>query len=139
MRPAIRRARQGASLPALTRALKLQKRAARVGFDWGAAAPIVAKLREELDELETALAQDAPALATEEELGDLLFTLANLARHLQLDPETALRATNAKFERRFRAMEAAAAASGRDMASLSLDELEMLWTEAKAAERAADR
>lgn len=126
------------ALPALTRALKLQKRAARVGFDWGAAGPVVAKLREELDELEAALAQDAPALATEEELGDLLFTMVNLARHLEIDPEAALRATNAKFERRFRAMEAAVARDGRALAALSLDELEALWRAAKAAERKAD-
>ena len=125
-------------LPALTRALKLQKRAARVGFDWGAAAPVLAKLREELDELEAALAAGAPVVETEGELGDLLFTVVNLARHLGFDPEAALRATNAKFERRFRAIEAAATAAGRDVAGLSLDELEALWTEAKTAERAGD-
>jgi MazG family protein len=126
------------ALPALTRALKLQKRAARVGFDWGAAAPVLAKLREELDELEAALAEGAAVLETEGELGDLLFTVVNLARHLQLDPESALRASNAKFERRFRRMEIEAAGAGREIGCLSLDELEALWTEAKAAERADD-
>ena len=125
------------ALPALTRALKLQRRAARVGFDWGAAAPVLAKLREELDELEAALGQGAPALASEGELGDLLFTVVNLARHLGLDPETGLRATNAKFERRFRAIEAAAAASGRRVADLDLEEMEALWQAAKRAEAPA--
>lgn len=122
--------------PALTRALKLQKRAARVGFDWAAAAPVLAKLREELDELEAALQAGAPMVETEGELGDLLFTVVNLARHLQFDPEAALRATNAKFERRFRRIEALAARQGRPVESLALDELEALWDEAKATERA---
>jgi ATP diphosphatase len=122
------------ALPALTRALKLQKRAARVGFDWGEARPVFRKLREELDELEAALAEDAPQAVTELELGDLLFSVVNLARHLQLDPETALRATNAKFERRFRAMEATAAHAGRALGELTLDELEALWEQAKRAE-----
>lgn len=123
------------ALPALTRALKLQKRAARAGFDWGAAAPILTKLREELDELEAALAGGAPAAEAEGELGDLLFTVVNLARHLGFDPEAALRATNAKFERRFRRMEALAAATGRSLVDLTLDEQEELWTRAKAEER----
>ena len=122
--------------PALTRALKLQKRAARAGFDWGAAAPVLAKLREELGELEAALAEGAPEGETELELGDLLFTVVNLARHLRLDPEAALRATNAKFERRFRRIEALAACAGRAAGELSLDELEALWEQAKAEERA---
>ena len=123
------------ALPALTRALKLQKRAARVGFDWGAAAPVLAKLREELDELEAALAAGEPAPMAEGELGDVLFTAVNLARHLGLDPEAGLRATNAKFERRFRGMEAGAARRGRTLAGLGPDELEALWAGAKAAER----
>jgi ATP diphosphatase len=125
------------ALPALTRALKLQKRAARVGFDWGEAAPVFLKLREELDELEAALAEGAPQAVTALELGDLLFSVVNLARHLHLDPETALRATNAKFERRFRRIEAAAQAQGREVGSLTLDELEALWQQAKAEERPA--
>jgi ATP diphosphatase len=122
------------ALPALTRALKLQKRAARVGFDWGEAAPVFAKLREELGELEAALAEAAPRGELELELGDLLFSVVNLARHLQLDPETSLRATNAKFERRFRSIEAAAARQGREVGTLTLDELEALWQAAKAEE-----
>jgi MazG family protein len=121
--------------PALTRALKLQKRATRVGFDWGAAAPILAKVKEEIAELEDALARDLPAEERELELGDLLFTVVNLARHLDIDPEAALRATNAKFERRFRAIEAAATAQGREVAAMTLDELETLWVAAKLAER----
>jgi nucleoside triphosphate diphosphatase len=125
-----------ANLPALTRALKLQKRAARVGFDWGAAPPILAKLREEIAELEEAMAPGSPTGERELELGDLLFTVVNLARHLGLDPEAALRAANAKFERRFRGVEAAAAGQGRGAAEMTLDELEALWVEAKAAERA---
>ena len=120
--------------PALTRALKLQKRAARVGFDWGHARPILAKLREEIAELEEALDGDAPLTEQELELGDLLFTVVNLGRHLELDPETALRATNAKFERRFRSIEAAAADQGRAVAEMTLAELEALWEEAKARE-----
>jgi ATP diphosphatase len=122
------------ALPALTRALKLQKRAARVGFDWGAAAPVLAKLREELGELEAALANGGPPLAAEEELGDLLFTVVNLARHLGFDPETALRGTNLKFERRFRAIESAAARQGRELAELGLDEMEAIWAQAKEDE-----
>jgi ATP diphosphatase len=122
--------------PALTRALKLQKRAARAGFDWGAAAPVLAKLREELGELEAALAEGAPESEAELELGDLLFTVVNLARHLRLDPEAALRATNAKFERRFRRIEALATGQGRAAGELGLAELEALWEQAKAEERA---
>ena len=117
--------------PALTRALKLQKRAARVGFDWGAAAPILAKVKEEIAELEDAIDQDLAAAERELELGDLLFTIVNLARHLQIDPETALRATNAKFERRFRSIEAAAERAGRTADDMTLDELEALWAQAK--------
>lgn len=122
--------------PALTRALKLQKRAARVGFDWGAAQPILAKVEEEIAELRDAMAEGAPADERELELGDLLFTIVNLARHLEIDPETALRRTNAKFERRFRAIEASAAAQDRNPADMRLDELEALWVAAKAEERA---
>ncbi len=121
--------------PALTRALKLQKRAARVGFDWGAAAPILAKVKEEIAELEAALADDAPLAERELELGDLLFTIVNLARHLEIDPEAALRATNAKFERRFRRIEAAAAEAGRSVGDMTLNELEDLWNLAKLEER----
>jgi ATP diphosphatase len=118
------------SLPALTRAEKLQARAARIGFDWTTAEPILAKLREEIAECEAAMAtQDQAAIA--EEVGDLLFTVANLARRLGVDAEAAGRAANRKFERRFRVMEGRAAEAGQDMAKMSLDELELLWTKAK--------
>ncbi|MFO1075519.1 MAG: nucleoside triphosphate pyrophosphohydrolase [Geminicoccaceae bacterium] len=120
--------------PALTRALKLQKRAARVGFDWGAAEPILAKIEEEIAELRAAVAEGAALAERELEFGDLLFTVVNLGRHLGIDPETALRATNGKFERRFRAMEQAAD-DGRPLAARPLDELEAMWQAAKAGER----
>ena len=126
-------------LPALTRAVKLQKRAARAGFDWTGAQPVLAKLREELAELEAALAEGATPADRELELGDLLFTVANLARHLELDPEAALRAANAKFERRFRRIEAAAAAHGRPVGELTLGELEAHWERAKAEEQETAR
>ena len=121
------------ALPALTRAEKLQSRAARVGFDWCTPGPILAKLREEIAEFEAAMAAKDEA-AMGDEMGDLLFTLANLARRLGIDPEVAARGANAKFERRFRAMEARAgegAEPQRAMAAMSLDELEALWVEAK--------
>jgi ATP diphosphatase len=122
-----------AALPALPRAVKLQKRAGAVGFDWPAAAPVVAKVREELAELEHAMAsQDEKAIA--EELGDLLFTVANLGRKLKLDPEQALRAANAKFERRFRAMEGMLRAQGQAIEECGLEALDALWAEAKRQE-----
>ncbi|MBY9067825.1 nucleoside triphosphate pyrophosphohydrolase [Hyphomonas sp. WL0036] len=123
------------SLPALLRAEKLQKRAARTGFDWTEAAHIFDKLEEETGEVKDAMASgDADAI--EDEIGDLLFVAANLARRLSVDPEQALRRANAKFERRFRAMEAAAAKAGVDFASLSLDEQEAYWQGVKKTERA---
>ncbi|MBV8185572.1 MAG: nucleoside triphosphate pyrophosphohydrolase [Hyphomicrobiales bacterium] len=118
------------AMPALTRAEKLQSRAARVGFDWKTPQPILAKLREEIAECEAALEAESEA-AVKDEVGDLLFTLANLARRVGVDPEAAARGANAKFERRFRAMEADAAALQRDMKMMSLDELEALWVAAK--------
>lgn len=122
------------NLPALTRALKLQRRAARVGFDWGETQPVLDKLREETAEIEAALAAgDRQAVA--EEIGDLLFTMVNLARRLEVDPETALRACNAKFERRFRRLEAELAARGRRPEDVPLAELDAGWEAAKAAER----
>jgi len=122
------------ALPALLRAYKLQKRAARVGFDWPTAAPVHDKLHEELAELEHAAdAGDAHAVA--EEIGDLLFACANLSRHYGVDPEAALRAANAKFERRFRAMEDAAGENGEDLAAAGLERLEAMWQAAKARER----
>jgi nucleoside triphosphate diphosphatase len=119
-----------AGLPALTRALKLQKRAARVGFDWSDAPPILDKLEEELRELRAELAS-GDTRRIEDEFGDVLFVVVNLARHLKLDPETALRSTNAKFERRFRFIEAQLAAEGRAPDGASLDEMEALWQRAK--------
>jgi ATP diphosphatase len=118
------------ALPALTRAEKLQTRAARVGFDWKTPRPILAKLREELAECEAALNSGSED-AVRDEIGDLIFTVANLARRLGVDPEAAARGANAKFERRFRSMEADAAGTGRDMVAMSLDELEALWVAAK--------
>ena len=125
-----------AALPALARAVKLQKRAAHVGFDWNDARQVIAKLREEIDELEAELEGGAVKYAISEELGDLLFAVANLARHLEIDPEAALRAGNAKFQRRFKAMEARLAMSGRTPAACTLKELEEEWQAAKTAERA---
>lgn len=121
-------------LPALTRAVKLQERAARVGFDWPDPAQILDKLGEETAELREAMASGVHERASDE-IGDLLFTVANLARRLGIDPEHALRATNTKFERRFREMERKAAAAGRGLAELAPDALEALWSEAKAGER----
>ncbi|MFI5014210.1 MAG: nucleoside triphosphate pyrophosphohydrolase [Hyphomicrobiales bacterium] len=118
------------ALPALSRAEKLQARAARVGFDWTTPEPILAKLREEFAECEAAMASKEQA-AIADEVGDMLFTVANLARRLDIDPEAAARGANEKFERRFRAMEALAAGANREMKAMSLDELEALWIEAK--------
>jgi MazG family protein len=117
-------------LPALTRAAKLGRRAASVGFDWTIAADVVDKLDEEIDEFRRALANRDEAQASEE-LGDLLFTIAQLGRHLGADAETALRAANAKFERRFRHIEAALAARGRTPQQTSMADLETLWAQAK--------
>ena len=122
------------ALPAPTRAQKLQRRAARVGFDWPDVAPVLAKIEEELAELRTEMAAAAPRARLADELGDLLFAVVNLARHLEVDAEAALRQTNAKFERRFRAIETALGAAGRKLEDASLAELERLWQRAKAAE-----
>jgi ATP diphosphatase len=123
------------SLPALMRADKLQKRAARTGFDWAEPEPIFDKLDEETQELKEAMASgDAEAIL--DEMGDLLFVAANLARRLNVDPEIALRQANAKFERRFRAMEALASERGQDFTALDLDAQEALWQDVKKTERA---
>ncbi len=119
------------ALPALMRAEKLQKRAARAGFDWPEAGGPAAKVTEEMDELSAA----ASLSERTEEAGDLLFAAVNLARHHGVAPEDALRSANAKFERRFRQMEQFAQAEGKVFATLSLDEQEMLWQAAKASER----
>ena len=121
------------ALPALMRAVKLQNRAAQVGFDWPSAVTVTDKIAEETRELaEAAASGDAAHVA--EEFGDLLFAMANLARHLKLDPEDALRAANAKFVRRFKAIEAGLAARGRTLEEASLEEMEALWQDAKRTE-----
>jgi ATP diphosphatase len=125
-----------AALPALTRAEKLTRKAAAVGFDWPDAGQVVAKIREEVDEVADALASGSRD-AIEDELGDLLFAAANLARHAGIDAETAGRRANAKFERRFRAIEAALTRQGRSLDDADLDEMERLWAEAKRTERGA--
>jgi ATP diphosphatase len=124
----------GVALPALTRAEKIQKRAARVGFDWQTAAPIFDKIEEEISELRAELDGNVPT-RLEDELGDLLFAVANLARHLEVDPETALRNATRKFERRFRRVETLLAESGKTPSGSTLDEMEAEWRRAKAEER----
>lgn len=124
-------------LPEWQRAVKLQARAARVGFDWPGPAPVMDKVREELDEVAAEFARgpvEENHARLQEELGDLLFVCANLARHAKVDVGAALRQANQKFERRFRAMEAQAHAAGQTMAALDLDALEALWQQAKADE-----
>jgi MazG family protein len=120
------------ALPALARAAKLGRRAARVGFDWQEPGQVRDKVIEELAEVDEALAANAPERVTEE-LGDLLFAIANWTLHLKIDPEEALRAANAKFERRFRHMESLAAADGTKLESLSPAAWEDLWRKAKQA------
>jgi len=119
------------ALPALLRAAKVSRRAARIGFDWPDADSVIDKIEEELDEIEDELDGEGPKAALEEEIGDLLFAAANLARKLEIEPETALRRATAKFERRFRQVETLARERGigRD-----LDDLEDLWEEVKRAE-----
>jgi len=124
------------ALPALTRALKLQRKAARVGFDWPAAAPVLDKIAEELQELRAATQANGNTEAIAEELGDLLFASVNLARHLEIDPESALRQANGKFERRFSRIEAWLAETGRTPAQATLAEMDALWERAKTEERA---
>jgi nucleoside triphosphate diphosphatase len=120
-------------LPALTRALKLQQKAGKVGFDWNDPKAVLAKIREEADEIEAELDAGKRAEAAHE-VGDLLFAVVNLARHIDADPERILRATNAKFERRFASIERALAARGKTPAEATLAEMDALWDEAKAAE-----
>lgn len=123
------------ALPASTRALKLQARAARVGFDWPDAAQVLDKIEEEIGEVRHEIVTQAPHDRLEDEMGDLLFACVNLARKLKIDPETALRRGNAKFERRFRSIEADLAADGRTPAQSGLEEMEALWVKAKQAEK----
>lgn len=121
------------ALPALTRALKLQAKASRVGFDWNDPRAVLAKIREECAEIETEIAEGRREKAAEE-VGDLLFAVVNLARHLGADPEAVLRATNRKFERRFAAIERALAERDKTPAQSTLAEMDALWEAAKAAE-----
>ena len=120
------------ALPALVRAAKISRRAARIGFDWPDADSVIDKIEEELDEIEDAINDRAPPAALEEEIGDLLFATANLARKLDIEPETALRRATAKFERRFRRVETLTAERG---IGRNLDALEALWQEVKAEEK----
>jgi ATP diphosphatase len=122
-------------LTALTRALKLQEKASRVGFDWNDPRAVLRKIREEADEIEAAL-DDGEGYAAAE-VGDLLFAAVNLARHLRADPEAMLRQTNLKFARRFASIESALAANGKAPQDASLAEMDALWEEAKAQENAA--
>ena len=126
-----------AGLPALTRAVKLQNRAARVGFDWPSTDDVIAKIVEEAGELNEAR-QHLGEAEVFEEFGDLLFVVANLARHLKIDPEAALRAANGKFIRRFRSIEAALAQRGKRPEDSDLAEMDALWDAAKAAEKAGE-
>lgn len=122
------------TLPALLRAQRVQHRASRVGFDWAEPAGAVAKVREEIAELEAAAGSESRERVAAE-LGDLLFAVVNVARLLDVEPEAALTAATARFQERFRRIEAAAEASGRELRALSPEEMERLWSEAKARER----
>jgi nucleoside triphosphate diphosphatase len=127
-------------LPALTRALKLQQKAGKVGFDWNDPRAVLHKIREEADEIEAALnAGETDTAEAAAEVGDLLFAAVNLARHLRADPEAVLRQTNQKFERRFAAIERALAAKGKTPQDSTLAEMDTLWDEAKASERPVAR
>jgi ATP diphosphatase len=121
------------TLPALTRALKLQSKASKVGFDWNDPRAVLRKIREETDEIEAAL--DGGGSEAAAEVGDLLFAAVNLARHLHADPEAMLRQTNRKFERRFASIESALAAKGKKPTDATLAEMDALWNEAKAEEK----
>jgi MazG family protein len=127
------------ALPALTRALKLQRKAARVGFDWPEAPPVVDKIQEELEEIRTELTAGADAARLREEIGDILFACVNLARHWRIDPEGALRGANRKFETRFRRIESWLAEAGRRPEQASLAEMDALWERAKAEEQSVEK
>ena len=122
------------TLPGLTRAAKLQKRAAKVGFDWNSIEPIFDKLAEETNELKAELAQNATWERVEDEIGDMLFTVVNLARHAEIDPELSIRRANAKFETRFKHMEDAVKLAGESLDALTIERLEWYWTQAKRDE-----
>ncbi len=123
------------SFPALTEALKLQERAAKVGFDWSAPEPILDKIAEEVDELRVAL-RDGDKSKVSDELGDLIFAVVNIGRHVKADPEQALRGTNTKFRRRFNHIEMVLDAEGESLEAASLERMEEIWQAAKAIERA---
>ncbi|ARO23961.1 nucleoside triphosphate pyrophosphohydrolase [Rhizobium sp. S9] len=123
------------SFPALTEALKLQERAAKVGFDWSAPEPILDKIEEEIGELRVALREDDRAKVSDE-LGDLIFAVVNIGRHVKADPEDALRSTNTKFRRRFKHIENVLEAEGETLEAASLERMEEIWQAAKAIERA---
>ncbi|MDK4737453.1 nucleoside triphosphate pyrophosphohydrolase [Rhizobium sp. CB3171] len=122
------------TFPALTEALKLQERAAKVGFDWSAPEPILDKIEEEIDELRVALASGDKAKVSDE-LGDLIFAVVNIGRHVKADPEQSLRGTNTKFRRRFNHIETTLAAEGETLDGASLERMEDIWQAAKAIER----
>jgi ATP diphosphatase len=124
------------SLPALSRAVQLQSRASSVGFDWRDAAKVLEKIREETDEIEVALVRGDRA-EIEDEIGDLFFALANLARHLSIDPEQAVRGSNRKFVRRFNYIERCIVQDGRKLGEATLEEMDVLWDQAKAQEKTA--
>ena len=123
------------SLPGLTKAVKLQKRAARVGFDWTVVSEIFEKIKEELEEVRHEVETQADRERIEDEIGDLFFAVSNLARHLDIDPEAAVRVSNTKFEHRFRSMEKLARNSGADLNTMSLDEMEALYQKIKLNEK----
>jgi ATP diphosphatase len=125
------------SQPALTEALKLQEQAARVGFDWSDPAPILDKIEEEIAELREALAEGKPEKVSDE-LGDLIFALVNIGRHVKTDPEDALRGTNTKFRRRFNHIETSLTENGETLEEASLERMEDLWQAAKRIERSLD-
>ncbi len=126
------------ALPALMRAEKLQRRAARVGFDWPDIAPVIDKIVEEIEEVRAELSDDGSADGRKDEIGDLIFACVNLARHAGVDAEAALRQANDKFEHRFRGVEAALAVDGKSTESASLDEMERHWQRQKLRDKAKD-
>ena len=123
------------ALPAATRATQLQNRAAQAGFDWPHISQVMDKLAEEMQEIQIEITQGAPLERMEDEIGDLLFVGVNLARHAKVDPEAALHRANAKFERRFRRIEALLARQGRTLHESSLEEMDALWDQAKHEEK----
>lgn len=122
-----------ATFPALVRSAKLQKRAAQVGFDWPDKSPVIAKVKEELDEVQEAISNNAPVTSVEEEIGDLLFAVTNLARHMKIDAEQALQSANRKFIRRFTYIERELSAQNKKPSESNLEEMDELWNKAKSA------